>query len=258
MSGHASTATTKAAEAATSATNAASSATAGANSATAAAASATTASSGISSIAGSVTAAGNSATAAANSLASFTGQYVSQSSAPSSPDAGDLWFDTTNGIMKVYNGSGFVNAGSSVNGVENSVQHTATAGQTSFTATYDAGFLQVFLNGIRLDAGDYTATNGSTVVLDIGATVNDIVFIHSFGTFLLADHYSKTVSDARYAAIALQGGGYSSKTLSTSVVLDENSHYVTGSDFVINNGVILTIPLSSIVDVKQYAAQKQL
>jgi hypothetical protein len=100
--------------------------------------------------------------------------------------------------MKVYTGSGFVNAGSSVNGVENSVEHSATAGQTSFTATYDAGYLQVYLNGIRLDASDYTATDGSNVVLDIGATVDDTLFIHSFGTFILADHYSKVASDARF------------------------------------------------------------
>ena len=178
--------------AATSAGNAATSATAGANSATASANSATAS-------ANSASGASTSASNSAASLASFVGQYVAQASAPSSPDAGDLWFDTNAGIMKVYNGSGFVNAGSSVNGVENSVQHTATAGQTSFTATYDAGFLQVFLNGIRLDAADYTATNGSTVVLDAGATVSDTVFIHSFGTFELADHYTKVASDARFA-----------------------------------------------------------
>ena len=196
--------------AATSAGNAASSATAAANSATASANSATAS-------ANSASGASTSASNAAASLASFTGQYVAQSSTPSSAASGDLWFDTTAGIMKVYNGSGWVNAGSSVNGVENSVQHTATAGQTSFTATYDAGFLQVFLNGIRLDAGDYTATNGSTVVLDIGATVNDIVFIHSFGTFQLADHYTKAQVVALFS-YEIDGGVSNSTYLSTQLI----------------------------------------
>ena len=187
-------------------TAAANSATASANSATASANSATASANSVSGAAGSASTATTkaaeasaSASNAAASLASFTGQYVAQSSAPSSADSGDLWFDTSAGIMKVYNGSGWVSAGSSVNGVVNSVQHTATAGQTTFTATYDAGYVQVFLNGIRLDAEDYTASNGSTVVLDIGATVNDVVFINSFGTFLLSDHYSKVAADARYA-----------------------------------------------------------
>ena len=199
----ASTATTKASEAATSATNSAtsatssaSSATASANSATAAASSATGAASSATTATTKASEASTSATASAASLASFTGQYVSQATAPSSPSEGDLWFDTTANTMKVYDGSGFINAGSSVNGIENSVQHTATAGQTSFTATYDAGFLQVYLNGLRLDAEDYTATNGSTVVLDTGATLNDVVFIHSFGTFVLANTYTQAQTNS--------------------------------------------------------------
>ena len=143
------------------------------------------------------TSAGN----AAASLATFTGQYVSQASQPGSPGTGDLWFDTTNNIMKVYNGTNWVNAGSSVNGVQNSVQHIATAGQTTFAATYDITYLQVYLNGGLLASSDYTATNGTSIVLAAAAFVNDIVFIHSFGTFLLADHYSKVAADARYSTI---------------------------------------------------------
>ena len=147
----------------------------------------------------SATNAASSASGVNASVTSFQGQYVSQATAPSSPTIGDLWFDETAGIMKVHSGSGFVNAGSSVNGVENSVQHIATASQTTFAATYDAGYLEVYLNGLRLDTSDYTATNGSSVVLDTGAAVDDTVFVHSFGTFQLADHYNKVDADARYA-----------------------------------------------------------
>jgi len=128
--------------------------------------------------------------------------------------------------MKVYNGSAFANAGSSVNGVENAVQHTATAGQTSFSATYDAGHLQVFLNGIRLDTADYTATNGNAVVLAIAAAVGDVVFIQGFGTFTLADHYTKSVSDGRFKSISAASGGPSLGTNSVirvnAKVIDEN------------------------------------
>jgi len=125
--------------------------------------------------------------------------------------------------MKVYNGSAFANAGSSVNGVENAVQHTATAGQTSFSATYDAGHLQVFLNGIRLDTADYTATNGNAVVLAIAAAVGDVVFIQGFGTFVLADVYTKSVSDGRFKAIgALEGG----PSLGTNSILRYNANTI--------------------------------
>ena len=53
---------------------------------------------------------------------------------------------------------------------------TATQGQTTFTfsAGYSDGFLDVYLNGVRLITGtDYAATNGSTFVLTNGATAGD-------------------------------------------------------------------------------------
>lgn len=52
---------------------------------------------------------------------------------------------------------------------------TATAGQTSFSASYNVGYVQVYLNGVLLDPSDYTATNGSTVVLGVAASAGDLV-----------------------------------------------------------------------------------
>jgi hypothetical protein len=62
---------------------------------------------------------------------------------------------------------------------------TATASQTSFaTAGYAPGFVDVYLNGVRLINGtDYTATNGSDIVLTSGATAGDTLEILAFGTF---------------------------------------------------------------------------
>jgi hypothetical protein len=58
---------------------------------------------------------------------------------------------------------------------------TATAGQTTFTPpSYTAGFINVYRNGARLGAADYTATNGTTVVLATGATAGDLVTTESF------------------------------------------------------------------------------
>jgi len=47
--------------------------------------------------------------------------------------------------------------------------------------------VSVYLNGVHLARADFTATNGSDVVLASGATVNDTVEIVSFGTFQSAD-----------------------------------------------------------------------
>ena len=82
-------------------------------------------------------------------------------------------------------------------------QYTATAAQTSFNATYDVGFVDVFLNGSKLLVGtDFTASTGSTVVLAAGATVGDIVDIMAFGSFSVADVYSQAASDARFAQLS--------------------------------------------------------
>jgi hypothetical protein len=53
-------------------------------------------------------------------------------------------------------------------------QATATAAQTTFSVTYTVGQLSVYLNGALLASADYTASNGTTVVLAAGAALNDI------------------------------------------------------------------------------------
>ena len=184
-------------------------------SATAAAASAAAAATSESNAATSETNAGNSATAAASSATSAAASYDSfddrylgaKGAAPTLDNDGDalltgaLYFDTNTDTMKVYTGSGWVSAGSSVNGTAERQNYTATAGQTVFAATYDAGYVDVWLNGIKLVEGaseDFTATTGTNITLTTGATAGDDVSIIAYGTFVLADHYTKVQSDARY------------------------------------------------------------
>ena len=120
--------------------------------------------------------------------------------APASPTTGDLWFDTTNNTMKVYGSSGFQNAGSSVNGTAQRSTFTATAGQTTFAATYDAGFVDVYLNGVKLIAGtDFTATNGTSIVLASGAAASDTVDIVAYGTFQLSNFSINDANDVNAA-----------------------------------------------------------
>ena len=85
------------------------------------------------------------------------------------------------------------------NGVRQTYDYTATAGQTSFsgsdnnsqTLTYtDSAYIDVYQNGILLVPSDYTATTGTTVVLDTGATVNDSVQMVVYDVFSVADTVS--------------------------------------------------------------------
>lgn len=98
---------------------------------------------------------------------------------------------TLNDIVQI---DAFQQVQTKLEGIKFSAEHTATSGQTDFAATYTPGYLDVFLNGVRLDAADYTATNGTTVVLATGATLNDIVYIQAFQTFEVGDAVTKTDS----------------------------------------------------------------
>ena len=81
---------------------------------------------------------------------------------------------------------------------------TATANQTTFSVSYTVGFVEVFLNGSKLSAADFTATNGTSIVLASGAAVGDTVDVVAFATQTVANVYTQTASDARY--LQLTGG----------------------------------------------------
>ena len=73
---------------------------------------------------------------------------------------------------------------------------TATAGQTTFnTLGYtDGNRIKVTLNGVLLEGGgvDYTATNGSDVVLTVAAAVDDIVRFETFNEVNLVSSVTTT------------------------------------------------------------------
>jgi len=62
---------------------------------------------------------------------------------------------------------------------------TATSGQTTFSMAYQSGFIDVYLNGVKLREGaseDYVASNGTSIVLNSGVVTNtelDVVSLTS-------------------------------------------------------------------------------
>ena len=62
------------------------------------------------------------------------------------------------------------------------------------------------MNGIVLDPSDFTATNGTSVVLASGAALNDIVNIYAFKSFTTADMVSKTAGGTFSGAVGFSGG----------------------------------------------------
>ena len=156
----------------------------------------------VNNVAGSLT---NIGTVASNlaGVNSFGERYRIASSAPtSSLDVGDLYFDTTQNELKVYKSSGWAAAGSSVNGTSERFTYNITGTPTTLTGAsgtgfaeaggktlaYDAGFIDVYLNGVKMVNGtDVTVTSGSSVVFASALSNGDVVDIVTFGTFSLAN-----------------------------------------------------------------------
>ena len=108
-------------------------------------------------------------------------------------DDGDLYFDSTSNQLKVYaTGSGWQNAGSSVNGTSKRYKFTISGTPTTLSGnddnseslTYDAGFIDVYKNGVKMVNGaDVTVTSGSSIVFASALANGDIVEAIAFGTF---------------------------------------------------------------------------
>ena len=86
--------------------------------------------------------------------------------------------------------------------------YTATASQTVFAIQYDIGFIDVYRNGLKLATSDFTASNGTTIVLNNACSLNDVVDIVAYGTFELADAYTKNDTDVLLNAKANQATTY--------------------------------------------------
>ena len=121
-----------------------------------------------------------------------------QTSAPTAPATGDLWIDS-DGDVDTYNRQ------------LTRYYFVATAAQTTITGidangltlAYVAGSEAVYVNGaLQVRGQDYTATNGTSVVMSSGLAVNDVVEIFAYTAFTVANAYTKSETDGVAAAAA--------------------------------------------------------
>ena len=61
-----------------------------------------------------------------------------------------------------------------------STSFTATLGQTTFSATYSIGYVDVYINGVKLTNTEFVATNGTSIVLNDACFGGEAVEIISF------------------------------------------------------------------------------
>lgn len=93
---------------------------------------------------------------------------------------GELAINIADGKLYYKDNLGAVKSISGATATYTRTSFTATASQTTFTVAYTVGFVEVFLNGVLLNGTDYTATNGTSIVLASGAALNDIVEVIAY------------------------------------------------------------------------------
>ena len=113
---------------------------------------------------------------------------------------------------------------------------TATDGQTTFSTAddssslaYAVGKIDVFLNGIRLAPADFTATNGTSVVLASGASASDVLFVVAFGTFQVSDLGAALTADLNIQGNKITGSAVSLDS-SGDITLDAGGADILLSD----------------------------
>lgn len=213
-------ASNSASAASTSASNAATSATNASNSASTASTQATNAASSASAASTSATSAASSAAAAASALDSFDDRYLGTKTSDPTLDndgnalvAGALYFSTTQNVMKVYDGASWITATSAGATSLLRFRYVATSGQTTFsgadaaaaTLTYTVNNIAVHRNGVTLDTSEYTASNGTSIVLTVAAGTGDIIDIIAFKSFTVADALSAVSGGTVNGAVTVTG-----------------------------------------------------
>lgn len=111
------------------------------------------------------------------------------------------------------------------NGVRKVHTYTATASQTTFSGAgaenislsyRDSTYIDVYQNGVKLADADYTATSGTSVVLDTGASADDMVVVVVYDVFSVADTVSKT-DGGQFDGAVIFAGAF------TSLGIDDNA-----------------------------------
>jgi hypothetical protein len=111
---------------------------------------------------------------------------------------------------------------------------TATAAQTTFTVTYVVGLVEVYRNGVKLAIADYTASNGTTIVLATGANAGDVIEVVAFGAVntaavITAEDFNGTGSQTVFTMSVTPANSASVIIAISGVVQDPTTYTVSGT-----------------------------
>ncbi len=128
---------------------------------------------------------------------------------------------------------------------------TATNAQTTFSVsyTYTTDHVNVYYNGVKLSPDEYTATNGTSVVLDTGATTGATISIEVIKALSLAN--GSDITEYEYTATSGQTtftitDGYNSSNSDIEVYV--NGVKIPSADFTANNDTTVVLGTGAAVN----------
>ena len=152
--------------------------------------------------------------------------------------------DGTADQVLTTNGSGTLSFADAASSAATPYQYTATAGQTTFsgsdangnTLAYDSGKTLVYQNGVLLTpVDDYTATSGSTVILQTGADANDVIIIAALGTA------TATVNSASTTNVLYEH----SNSISSAYSISSGNNALSAGPITVETGGSVLVPTGS-------------
>jgi hypothetical protein len=178
------------------------------------------------------------------------------------PALGQMRFNTTIGSFEGYDGSewGAIGGGGEISMLK--YKYTATAGQVTFSGSDDSAVvlaytqqnLIVTLNGIVLEDGtDYTATNGSSIVLSSAAAAGDELNIVAFNSFSVDDTVPASIGGSFAGPISAPQFSTSAnkiktaifrtnaKTITQDTTIDADENASAAGPITVASGVTLTV-----------------
>jgi hypothetical protein len=136
---------------------------------------------------------------------------------------------------------------------------TSTAGQTSFNITngYTTGLVDVFINGTKLSAAEFTDTSGTVITLATGSNDGDTV---EFVKYFPASGVTNNALRQQTTFIATAGQTVFSASYTPGLLdIFYNGSRLSTSDYTANNGTYFTLATGSvdgdILDVFVYSYQ---
>ena len=128
--------------------------------------------------------------------------------------------------------------------VRTTTELTATAGQTTFSPSggYLPGYIDVLINGVEVQSTDYTAINGTTVVLNVACAAGD--------EFKSKAYWPVSLIDVTSASVAKGGGNdkiffENDQVVTSNYTITAGKNAMSAGDITINSGVDVTIPSGS-------------